>query len=256
MIHFRANLLKPLLTALAILFVPGPALAAGDIAKETIAFRGRGRTYYLYAPAAPAPAPMILLLHGTGGNGLYMAQMWEDVAAREGIALVAPDSLHSDAGWDLRVDGPDYIRAVLAQVGAAHAIDSRRIYLFGQSGGAVYALELGMLESEFFAAVAVHAGSWRHPDEYAAMDYAKRKIPVSISIGDKDEYFSMESVQNTQRVLTLRGFPIAVNILKDRVHRYSDVPADFNAGVWNFLRSNVLPGDPKYADYYYRQPLR
>jgi poly(3-hydroxybutyrate) depolymerase len=249
---------KSFLTALAIAFALQPALAAGDIAKETIAFGGRDRTYYLYVPAAPAPVPMpmIVLLHGTGGNGLYMAQMWEDVATREGIALLAPDSLHSGAGWDLRVDGPDYIRAVLAQVGAAHAIDSQRVYLFGQSGGAVYALQLGMLESEFFAAVAVHAGSWRHPDEYEAMRYAKRKIPVSISIGDKDEYFSMESVQNTQRVLTDGGFPITVNILKDRVHRYSDVPANFNAGVWTFLRGHVLPGDPKYADYYYQAPLR
>jgi poly(3-hydroxybutyrate) depolymerase len=249
-------MLKSLLTVLAIAFALRPALAAGDIAKETIAFRGRDRTYYLYAPVAPAPVPMIVLLHGTGGNGQYMAQMWEDVATREGIALLAPDSLHSDAGWDLRVDGPDYIRAVIAQVAAAHPIDPHRMYLFGQSGGAVYSLDLGMLESEFFAAVAVHAGSWRHTDEYETMHYAKRKIPVSISIGDKDEYFSMESVQNTQRLLTDNGFPITVNILKGRVHRYSDTPADFNAGVWNFLRGHVLQGDPKYADYYYQAPLR
>ena len=199
---------------------------------------------------------MIVLLHGTGGDGLYMARMWANVAAREGIALLAPDALHSDAGWDTRVDGPDYIRTLLASAGAGHAIDAHRIYLFGQSGGAVYALQLGMLESEFFAAVAVHAGSWRHPDEYEAVRYAKRKIPVSISIGDKDEYFSMESVQNTQRLLADGGFPIEVHILKDGVHRYSTVPADFNAGVWNFLRSHVLPGEPKYVDYYYRQPLR
>jgi poly(3-hydroxybutyrate) depolymerase len=254
----RAPMLKRVLPILALVLALRPALAADDIAKETTQFDGRARTYYFYAPTAPAPAPMpmILLLHGSGSHGLYMAQAWRDVASREDIALLAPDSLHPDIGWDLRVDGPDYIRAVIAQVTANHAIDPHRIYLFGQSGGAVYALQLGMLESEFFAAVAIHAGSWRHPEEYKAVDYAKRKIPVSISVGDQDVYFSLDAVRNTQRILTLGGFPVEANILKNGLHRYSDVPADFNAKVWDFLKRNTLSGDPKYADYDYRPEMR
>ena len=253
---------KSLLMALGLCLAAQPALADGpaapasDIAKETVTFQGRERTYYLYAPPGKAPVPLIVLLHGTGGNGLYMATMWKDVAAREGIALLAPDSLHSDDGWSVEADGPDLVHAVLVKVAAEHAIDAHRIYAFGQSGGAVHALRLGMMESEFFAAVAVHAGSWRHPYEYAEMDFAKRKIPVSISVGDKDAYFSMESVRNTEHVLTLRGFPVTVNILAGREHRYSDTPADFNAGVWKFLQGNVLPGDAKYVDYYFPAPLR
>jgi poly(3-hydroxybutyrate) depolymerase len=244
------------LTLLTILFALRPALAAGDIAQQTLAFGGRERTYYLYAPATPAPAPMILLLHGSGSRGLYLAQAWTAVAAREGIALVAPDSLHPDIGWDLRTDGPDYIRAVLAQVTARHAIDPHRIYLFGQSGGAVYALQLGMLESEFFAAVAIHAGSWRHPEEYKVADFASRKIPVSISVGDRDVYFSLDAVRNTEHILTLGGFPVEVTILKDGLHRYSDVPADFNDTAWAFLKRTALSGDPQYADYTWRPPMR
>jgi poly(3-hydroxybutyrate) depolymerase len=248
---------KSFLTALVILFAAQPALAGGDIAKETLTFRSHDRTYYVYAPpAASAPVPLIVLLHGTGGNGLFMASRWHDVAVKEGIALVAPDSLHSQVGWGIDVDGPDYIRAVLTKVAAEHPIDARRVYLFGQSGGAVHALRLGMLESEFFAAVAVHAGTWRHTAEYGVTDFAKRKIPVSISIGDKDEYFPMDSVRNTKQVLADRGFPIEVNILGGRVHSYLDVPDDFNAGVWEFLKRNPLPYDPKYVDYYYSAPMR
>jgi poly(3-hydroxybutyrate) depolymerase len=249
-------MLKPLLTALVLLFAARPVLADGDIAKETLTFRSHERTYYVYAPAATAPVPLIVLLHGTGGNGLFMASRWIDVAKKEGIALVAPDSLHSEVGWGIDVDGPDYIRAVLTKIAAEHPIDARRVYLFGQSGGAVHALRLGMLESQFFAAVAVHAGAWRHTAEYGVTDFAKRKIPVSISVGDKDEYFSMIAVNDTQRVLAARGFPIEVNVLKDRVHSYMDVPADFNAGVWDFLRRNPLQGDPQYIDYYYSPPMR
>ncbi len=254
----RTTMFKRVMPVLALMLALRPALAADDIAKQTIAFEGRDRTYYLYTPvaAAPAPMPMVVLLHGTGSHGLYMAQAWKDVASRNGIVLLAPDSLHPDIGWDLRVDGPDYIHAVMARAAANTAIDPRRIYLFGQSGGAVYALQLGMLESEFFAAVAIHAGSWRHPEEYKAADYAARKIPVSISVGDRDQYFPLDAVQNTQHILTLRGFPVEVTILKDREHRYSDVPADFNDRAWDFLKRTTLSGDPRYTDYYYRPEMR
>jgi poly(3-hydroxybutyrate) depolymerase len=244
------------LPLLALFFALGPALAAGNIAKETLAFGGHDRTYYVSAPSITTPAPMLLLLHGSGSHGLYLAQAWKDVADREGIVLLAPDSLHPDIGWDLRTDGPDYIRAVIAQVTASHAVDPHRIYVFGQSGGAVYALQLGMLESEFFAAVAIHAGSWRHPEEYKVVDYARRKIPVSISVGDQDVYFSLDAVRNTEHILTLGGFPVELTILKNGLHRYSDVPADFNDKVWEFFRRSTLTGDPKFADYTYRADMR
>lgn len=248
-------MLRRLLSLLFLVLALTPARAA-DITKETLAFDGRDRTFYLYAPPATAPAPLVLLLHGSGSRGIFMAKIWKDLATREGIVLVAPDSLHPDIGWDLRVDGPDYIRAVLAQVTATHAIDPHRLYVFGQSGGAVYTLQLAMLESEFFAAAAVHAGAWRHPVEYKVADYATRKIPVSISVGDQDEYFPMDSVQNTQHILTLAGFPVEVNILPGRHHPYADVPADFNDGVWAFFRRTTLQGDPKFADYSYRADMR
>jgi predicted esterase len=252
---YACAMTRRLFPVLAFLLVLSPALAADEIAKQTLTFDGRESTYYVYAPSS-GPMPMMMLLHGSGSDGLYLAQAFRDVASREGIALVAPDSLHPDIGWDLRTDGPDYIRAVIAQVRAGHAIDPHRIYVFGQSGGAVYAMQLGMLESEFFAAVAIHAGAWRHPEECKVVDYAMRKIPVSISVGDQDIYFSLAAVRNTEHVLALGGFPVEVTILKDGLHRYSAVPPDFNDKVWGFFRRNTLQGDPKFADYTYRADMR
>jgi len=235
--------------AVALLILAFPAQAA-VAAKQSVAFDGHDRTYYLYAPDnAGGPLPVVVLLHGSGGNGLFMLQRWQDIAARERIVLAAPDSLHTDVGWDLRSDGPDYIHAVILAVAAGHPVDFHRLYLFGQSGGAVYALNLAMLESEYFAAVAYHAGGWRKPAEYHFTDYAKRKIPVAAFVGDKDEYFSTPSVQETERILTQRGFPAELHLLPGRVHSYTDVPADFHDTVWNFLKSNVLTNTPRYAPY-------
>jgi poly(3-hydroxybutyrate) depolymerase len=234
-----------------LLLLAAPALTAESGGKQSMVFEGRDRTYYLYAPdtAAQTPRPLVVLLHGSGGNGLFMLQRWKDVASREGIVLLAPDSLHTDVGWDIHNDGPDYIHGLITTVAAAHAIDFHRLYLFGQSGGAVYALNLAMLESEYFAAVAFHAGGWRKPAEYHFSDYAKRKIPIAMYVGDKDEYFSVESVQATENILKQRGIPAELNLLPGRIHAYSDVPADFHDTVWNFLKTNALIDIPKYAPY-------
>jgi poly(3-hydroxybutyrate) depolymerase len=226
-----------------------PAQAA-VVAKQTLSFEGQDRTFYLYVPdGGEGPLPMVVLLHGSGGNGLFMIQHWQEIAVREHIVLLAPDSLHTDIGWDLHNDGPDYIHAAIKAAAAAHPIDFHRLYLFGQSGGAVYALNLAMLESEYFAAAAYHAGGWRKPAEYHFSDYAKRKIPIAAYIGDKDEYFSLDSVQETERILTQRGFPAELHLLPGRVHAYSDVPPDFHDTVWNFLKASALVDLPKYAPY-------
>jgi poly(3-hydroxybutyrate) depolymerase len=228
----------------------GPA-AAGTISKNTVMFAGRERTYYLDVPdrGQSGPAPLVVLLHGSGGNGLFMAQRWQETAEREGIALLAPDSFHPDAGWDLHDDGPDYIHALIATVAATHPVDFKRLYVFGQSGGAVYTLTLAMLESEYFAAAAFHAGGWRRPAEYRVAGFATRKIPISMWVGDQDEYFSMPSVHTTEHVLVEAGFPAELNVLPGRRHSYKDVPADFHDRVWKFLNSHALDGPPRYAEY-------
>jgi poly(3-hydroxybutyrate) depolymerase len=236
--------------ALVLLIASMGPIQAAVAAKHSLFFEDHDRTYYLYVPdGADQTLPMVVLLHGSGGNGLFMLQRWQEIAAREHIALLAPDSLHTGIGWDLHNDGPDYIHAAIQAAAAGHPIDFHRLYLFGQSGGAVYALNLAMLESEYFAAAAYHAGGWRKPAEYHFADYAKRKIPVAAFVGDKDEYFSLESVQETERILTQRGFPAALHLLPGRVHSYLDVPADFHDTVWNFLKANVLIDLPKYAPY-------
>jgi dienelactone hydrolase len=234
----------------AFLVLAVPAAAADRITKEALSFDGSARTYYLDIPdTAVAGAPLLVLLHGSGGDGAFMLERWKDTAAREGIVLLAPDSLHTDVGWELRDDGPDYIHALIQAVEVRHAIDPHRLYAFGQSGGAVYALTLAMLESEYFAAVAFHAGGWRKPAEYHFTDYAKRRIPIGIYVGDKDEYFPAASVRATEAILTQRGFPATLNLLEGRKHSYMDVPDGFNDTVWRFLSANALSDLPKYAPY-------
>jgi predicted esterase len=165
--------------------------AVDKASKESFEFAGLKRNYALFAPpsAAASGAPLIVLLHGSFGSGAAIVSWWIPVAQEEGIVLVGPDARRREA-WQLRADGPDFIRALIDEVAAKHSIDRNRIYLFGSSGGAVYSLTLSMVESQLFAATAVHAGAWRETNEFRAVSYARRKLPIAIFVGDRDEFFS------------------------------------------------------------------
>ena len=227
------------------------AARAADIAKQTTDFGGRSRSYYFYVPDTlpPDPAPLLVLLHGSGRDGHAITRLWKADAERRGIILVAPNALDAGA-WRLRDDGPDFIRAAIDAAAAARSIDASRTYLFGQSGGAVHALLLSMLESQYFAATAVHAGAWRKNVEYLALRYVKRSIPLAIVIGDRDEFFPMAAVHRTERALKKTALPIEVHVIAGQHHWYnSDTAPQINTIAWGFLEDKKLDGAPVFSRY-------
>jgi poly(3-hydroxybutyrate) depolymerase len=236
---------------LSLLLLAMPAWGAGMIA-ETVTSGGAERQFTLYVPdtAKAERAPLMVLLHGSGGSGSWMIRQWQADADREGIILVAPNSLHND-GWRIGPDGPEFVCSVADEIAGRYHADRRRIYLFGQSGGAVFALHMALLESRFFAAAAVHAGAFRDAADFNAIAYATRKTPLAIVIGDKDEYFEMSSVHNTQHVLERAGFPIVVTIVPGMHHYYTAKMAPgVNAMAWDFLKSRALEDVPVYVAYH------
>ena len=209
--------------------------------QESFEFAGLKRNYTLLAPssAAAAPAPLLVLLHGSYGSGAAMVSWWTSMAEQDGIVLVGPQAREREA-WQLRADSPQFIRALIDTVAAKHPVDRTRIYLFGSSGGAVYALTLSMLESQLFAATAIHAGAWRTPNEFRAVPYAKRKIPIAMFIGDKDEYFPLFAVRKTQSALEQAGHPVSVTVIPGHNHPYADVALEVNRSAWEFMKAHRL----------------
>lgn len=209
--------------------------------KESFEFAAVKRSYSLFAPptAAATGAPLLVLLHGSFGNGAGIVSSWIPVAEQEGIVLAGPDAREREA-WQLRADGPEFIRALIDNVAIKHSIDRSRIYLFGVSGGAVYSLTLSMLESQLFAATAVHAGAWRAPNEFRAIPYARRKIPIAIFVGDRDEYFPVFAVRKTQKVLEKAGHTVSVTVIPGHRHAYGEVAAEVNRSAWEFMKGNRL----------------
>jgi poly(3-hydroxybutyrate) depolymerase len=226
-----------------------------NLSQETIVSGGNKRTYYLFVPGgvtAERPAALILLLHGSGRNGASLINLWKDIAAREKVVLVGPDALDRN-GWSSPLDGPDFLHDLVEALRTKYPIDPRRMYLFGHSAGAVFAINMALAESEYFAAAAVHAGAFRSPGEFSPIDYAKRKTSISIQVGDKDQFFSVADVKATSDALKEHGFEVEVTIMKKHDHWYYDLAPKINEAAWEFLKKHELGAEPHYERYNYRR---
>jgi predicted esterase len=192
--------------------------------------------------------PLILTLHGSDRDGLSLVEKWKDIADQEGFILAGPNAMDS-AQWSAADDSADFLREIVEQLKAKYSIDPKRVFLFGHSAGAVYALNLSMSQSEYFAATAVHAGSWRSNEELDYVRLAKRKTPIAIFVGDVDQYFPLDSVKKTEELLKSNQFPIEVTVMKGHDHWYYDLAPEINRNAWAFLKQHSLNAEPKFTQY-------
>jgi poly(3-hydroxybutyrate) depolymerase len=227
------------------------AQATPELKKETFEATGQKRSYYLFIPEtidADQPAPVVLMLHGSYSDGRELTSKWIDIANRDGLILVGPNALDSTR-WQIRADSPEFMRDVIDDVAKKHRIDRRRMYLFGHSGGAVYALTLGMLESEYFAGVAIYAGAWQEKSNFEALTAARRKIPVLVMVGDKDQFFPISMVRKTVAALEQAGHPVTLIVFKGHGHSYEDLAPRINRATWEFLKPIELEVTPHFQSY-------
>jgi len=219
--------------------------------KETLESGGQKRTCWIYRPAALPPGattPLLLLLHGSGRDGASQTREWQKLADKEGVLLAAPDAL-DPKGWAIPADGPQFLGDVVSFVRARYPVDPARVYLFGHSAGAVFALNVGPMESEFFAAVAVHAGAFRDAADANVLSYASRKIPVFLVVGTKDPYFSVDAVRETKRAFEAKGFRVELLEIPGHDHDYYRRSDEINRKAWDFLSPIRLEKDARFKTY-------
>lgn len=224
--------------------------AADQITREQVISEGKSRDYFLYVPPSLQPesgAPLLVLLHGSGRDGKSLVDPWKSLAAKEGIILAGPNSTDR-AGWDLKKDGPYFIADLIDAVRSNHTVDLRRLYLFGHSAGAIQALMLGLLESEYFAAVGVHAGALPS-DAKDIIDMHDRKIPLGIWVGMNDPLFPRAAVEGTKQALEARGLTVLYKPIPNHTHNYYQRSDLINAEVWAFLSEHKLTQNPRFKEY-------
>jgi poly(3-hydroxybutyrate) depolymerase len=241
--------MKAALSAVLVLALAASGYAAEKITRESITSQGTERTYYLFVPdrARDKPAPLLILLHGSGRDGKILVEHWQSMAKKEGIILAGPDAIVRQ-GWGMRDDGPLLLRHVVEAVQTNYAVDRRRMYVFGHSAGAIHGISIGVLESEYFAAVAVHAGAVS-PSVVPSIARAPRKIPIAVWVGTNDSFFPVKQVRESLDLLNRQDFNVELTEINGHTHNYYGRSSEINKAAWAFLQGKHLEKDPQYQDY-------
>ena len=195
------------------------------------------QAYLYYSPDKDHPLPAVMLLHGAGDRAGNMVDAWKRFAEKQKIVLLAPELPRDPKFEDA---APRVFRCVVEDARHFVGIDAQRVDLFGNSMGGYLAFDGAMFESQYFAAVAVHAN--RIAEDYVGIvDRAQCKTPIAIYIGDRDQFFSVESVRKTRDLLVKSGFPVHYVELPNHDHNYYARADEINADAWKFLKENRLP---------------
>lgn len=136
----------------------------------------QGRPYELQVPAkaSSAPLPLIILLHGHSASAFVQNTVFpfSSVVDSHQFLYVLVDGLRDTQNrrfWNatdaccnfsqLPVDDVGFLRAVIADVEATHAVDSKRVFLVGHSNGGFMALRMACDASDVVSAVVSVAGA-------------------------------------------------------------------------------------------------
>jgi poly(3-hydroxybutyrate) depolymerase len=242
---------------LALSNAPSPVQGTtlGKVTKGQFIHGARRISYFLFVPkepTAPASAPLIVLLHGSGRDGSSLIDPWKTLAEKEGLVLLAPDA-QNPKEWNVPVDGPEPLCSLVDNLRQSlPVINARRMYMFGHSAGAVFVLYMAMLESDYFAAGAVHAGAWRSHDEFTSVETLGRKIPLALTVGDVDRFFPVADVEATAEALRKAGVPARMEVIPNHDHNYYVISGKVNAWAWAALKGHVLAEDPRYIPRQFR----
>jgi polyhydroxybutyrate depolymerase len=172
------RLLTPLLfSALLLLACSSTTSNVRADSLHTLTYDGLERTYILHVPPSyneRHPVPLVISLHGGGGNAGHQRRVsdFNRLADEKGFIVVYPNGTgqRQDAiltwnggaccGYAMtnNVDDVGFIRALIAELSNAYAIDPKRIYVTGISNGGIMAYRLACEASDVIAAIAPWRG--------------------------------------------------------------------------------------------------
>jgi poly(3-hydroxybutyrate) depolymerase len=227
------------------LLLPLSLAAAPKVGRESLDVGGHRHEYFVFVPKAVEGrpgAPVLVLLHGSGRDGMSQIDPWKDMASREGIVLVAPNSMDSRM-WQLPLDGPEPLIAIAETVRNKYQADPHRIYLFGHSAGARFSLYMACEKPDYFAAIAVHAGAVppdAEEDVARVLGTVGRKTPIQVQVGTEDPYFPLADVRRTQALFEKAGVQFEVREIPHHDHNYYAISAQVNRDAWAFLKDKTL----------------
>lgn len=195
------------LFAVSVLAAGGAARDAADTGytPATLSVNGVERRYLVRRPAGEKPpSAIVLLLHGGGGSAEQITggrsraapyRVWNAIADREGLLLVAPQGANGAGGkpgWnDCRTledtgeaaDDVAFLSTLVDTLRREHRVRTPRTFAVGTSNGGMMAMRLAIERPQSFTAIASVVSSMPARSECAA---PTRAVPVLMINGTED----------------------------------------------------------------------
>ncbi len=143
----------------------------GIEAIQTENYANRRLEYYYYIPATvikdeQTPHPILVMIPSLSGRGeQFASQAFKEFARQENLIIVAPSFIYDETNWANRqsyqypaVWSGQALLAIVSQMSEKYQISTSKMYLFGYSAGAQFALRFCLWRPELCAACAAHAG--------------------------------------------------------------------------------------------------
>ncbi len=214
------------------------------ISRQEITFEGEKRSYELFAPDSDKHAlPLVLLLHPSGQSEHNLLAVWKSLASKEQIVLAAPSS-RDVGGWSAKYDPPAYINAVIQDAATKHTIDDHRIYVFGFSAGARYAIKLCLVFPASFAACGSAMGALE-PKYFSALEDSGRKVPFIFFAGADDQLVPESEVTATRDALRKAKYEVELHSFSEQDHNYYRRADEINRLAWKFFAAHSLDVERK-----------
>ena len=138
---------------------------------------------------------------------------WEATAEQHGYALVCP----STNGDPWRVDEDKKIVSLVKFLYKEYAINHRRIYATGFSGGGVFTYSCGINNPTVFTAIAPVCAAMHNIDSW--LKYSKtRHVPVLIIHGSNDTVSGVDSGREAMNKLRRYGYSVTYTEIKGMGH--------------------------------------
>jgi poly(3-hydroxybutyrate) depolymerase len=219
-----------------------PAQAKDKVQVVHFDYNGKQRTYSLLIPgnASPtAPLAAVMLLHYQGGWASDVMGVWHNFASLQGFIAIAPESTNNTM-WDSKVDGPDFLHAVMLDANKKHPIDPTKVFIFGDDSGGIYGFEIALFDSlNWGAACAEHA--ILDTSNYSLFKLAQRKPAFQDWVGSEDQDHPLRVMNLEHDAFTGAGFAFDLKIIPDSPGTYGNVYDRVNEGCYNFFMKNPLP---------------
>lgn len=167
------------------------------------------------------PAPLIIALHGTGGTGREMADVWRAPAAELGAVLVCPDALRPMGNgfhW-MFIDESEWLVLHTAEwAKSKYAIDDSRMILTGFSQGANVTIQVTTSHPDAFDGAIVCCGHYEsHVHPLPEKDPGQWPR-YALLTGEHDE--GAASNREFENLLKTRGVAVNLEIYKGLGHAF------------------------------------